>query len=248
MYALSQGPDHQPHVFNRCLINGFLFRTADIEKNLTTQNSGVVVKGDESTSNMDWYGVIKKIFSLEFPNAKEVVLFECDWYDVPAASKNKGRGYKKDQYGIVNIDTTQFRYLNEPYILGTQAEQVVYVKHLKKPGWCTVVRLKPRNMFAIPEVNDTGNEGGIDVDSLDVGVEDMNPSRTHEALTNWRRPDMEGDSGDASVIEKALAESVAEPNDSNLSDEEDHDDTYIGDGHVAPVDSVGEGSDNESFV
>jgi hypothetical protein len=61
---------------------------------------------------------------------------------------------------------------------------VVYVKHLKKPGWCTVVRLKPRNMHAIPEVNDTENEGGIDVDSLDVAVEDMNPSCTHEPLTN----------------------------------------------------------------
>jgi hypothetical protein len=66
------------------------------------------VKGDETTGNMDWYGVIKKIFSLEFPNAKEVVMFECDWYDVPAANKNKGRGYKKDQYGIVDIDTTRF--------------------------------------------------------------------------------------------------------------------------------------------
>jgi hypothetical protein len=139
MYSLSQGPDHRPRVFNRFLINRFLFRTANIEKNLTTQNCGVVVKGDESTGNMDWYGVIKNIFSLEFPNAKEVVLFECDWYDIPAANNNKGRGYKKDQYGIVDIDTTRFRYLNEPYILGTQAEQVVYVKHLKKPGWCTVV-------------------------------------------------------------------------------------------------------------
>jgi hypothetical protein len=108
--------------------------------------------------------------------------------------------------------------------------------------------LLPRNMYAIHEVNDAGNEGGIDIDSLDVGVEDMNPSCTHEGLTNWRRPDMEGDSGDASIIEKAHAESVTEPNDSNLSDEEDQDDTYIGDGHVAPVDSVGEGSDDEFFV
>jgi hypothetical protein len=168
---------------------------------------------------------------------------------VPAANNNKGRGYKKDQYKVADIDTTQFRYLNEPYILGTQAEQVVYVKHLKKSGWCIVVRLKPRNMYAIPEVNDKGNEGGIDIDSLDVGVEDMNLSCTHEVLKNWRRPDMEEDSGDASVIEKALAESVAEQNDSDLSDEEDQDDdTYIGDGHVAPVDSVGERSDDDFFV
>jgi hypothetical protein len=137
MYALSQGPDNRPRVFNRCLINGFLFRTTDMEKNLTTQNSGVVVKGDESTGNMDWYGVIKKIFSLEFPNAKEVVMFECDCYDMPASNNNKGRGYKMDQYGIVDIDTTRFLYLNEPCILGTQAEQVVYVKHLKKSCWST---------------------------------------------------------------------------------------------------------------
>ena len=175
IYALSQGPDHRARIFNRCFINGFLFRTAEIEKNLTTQNSGVVVKGDDSTGNMDWYGVIKKIFSLEFPNAKEVILFECDWYDVPAANKNKSRGYKKDEYGFVDIDTTRFRYLNEPYILGTQAEQVVYVKDPKKPGWCTVVILKPRNMFAIPE-DDTVNEGGIDIGSLDLEVTAINAS------------------------------------------------------------------------
>jgi hypothetical protein len=69
--------------------------------NLTTQNTGVVVKGDGSTCNMDWYGVIRKIISLEFPSRKEVILFKCDWYDVSASIKNKGRGYKKDQYGII---------------------------------------------------------------------------------------------------------------------------------------------------
>ena len=85
------------------------------------------------------------------------------------------------------------------------------------------------------------------MDSLDVGVEDMNVARTHEVI-NWSRLDVEGESGDASIIEKALIESKPEPNDSDLSDEEDEDDTYIGDGHVAPVDSIGEGSDDEFFV
>jgi hypothetical protein len=64
-------------------------------------------------------------------------------------------------------------------------------------------------------------------------------------MKHWQ---IEGDSGDASVIEKALAESVAEPNDSDLSNEEDQDDTYIGDGHVALVDSIGKGSDDDFFV
>ena len=108
MYVLSKGLDHRARVFNKCLINGFLFQTTDIEKNLTTQNSGVFVKGDDLTGNMDQYGVIRKIISLEFPSEKEVILFKCDQYDVPASTKNKGRGYKKDQYGIISIHTTIF--------------------------------------------------------------------------------------------------------------------------------------------
>jgi hypothetical protein len=58
-------------------------------------NSGVM-KGDVSTGHMDWYGVVQRIIALDFPNGKEVVLFQCDWYDVPSDPNKKGRGYKKD--------------------------------------------------------------------------------------------------------------------------------------------------------
>jgi hypothetical protein len=63
---------------------------------------------------MDWYGFLKKIFTLDFPGEKEVILFECDLYDVPATTKNKSRGYSTDQYGIIYIDTTRRRYVNDP--------------------------------------------------------------------------------------------------------------------------------------
>jgi hypothetical protein len=121
------------------------------------------------------------------------------------------------------------------------------VKGMKKPEWCNVVRLKPRNLFAMPKGTEKENEGDVDVDSLDVGVEDMAVSCTHEELKNWRRPLVKGESGDASVIDKALVEATPEPNDSDLSGEED-DDIYINDGHVAHADSLGEGSDDEFFV
>jgi hypothetical protein len=45
--------------------------------NMSTQNSGVIVKGDVSTGNIDWYGVVQRIIALDFPNGKEVVLFQC---------------------------------------------------------------------------------------------------------------------------------------------------------------------------
>jgi hypothetical protein len=171
VYALAQGPDHRARVSNRCYINNCLFRTAAIERSLVTQNSGVLVKGDGTTANMTWYGVIRKIISLEFPTQKEVVLFQCDWYDVPAITTSRSRGYNRDKYGIIDIDTSRFRYSNEPYILATQAEQVFFVKLVNKPGWSSVVGMKPRNLFAMPEAE---NKGDIDVDLLDVGIEDMN--------------------------------------------------------------------------
>jgi hypothetical protein len=39
------------------------------------------VRGDDSTGNIDWYGKIKKIIALDLPYQKEVVIFQCDWYD-----------------------------------------------------------------------------------------------------------------------------------------------------------------------
>ena len=66
---------------------------------------------------MEWYGDIKKIIVLDFANEKEVMLFQCDWFDVPLAPskmKSKSSGYSRDEYGIIDIDTTKFRYADEP--------------------------------------------------------------------------------------------------------------------------------------
>ena len=40
---------------------------------------------------------------------------------------------------------------------------------------------------------------------------------------NWRRTDMEGEAIDTSVIQKAIAQSVPEPNDEDFSDEGEDD-------------------------
>jgi hypothetical protein len=249
LFGLAQGPDNRVRVFNHCFINGFLFWTNHVESKLSTQNSGVVVKGDESTGNMDWYGVIKRIILLDFPLGKEVVLFQCDWYDVPAAGTNKGGGFKKDKYGIIDIDATRFRYLEDPYILGTQAEQVFYVNGTKNPKWSTVIRMKPRNLFSMPDAPYSDNGGEIDLDSLDLGVEDMNVVHTQEDMTTWVRSDMEGVSGDVYVIQKALAECRDdEPCDLELDNDDDEDDTYIDDGDVAPLQSVEQDSEDDFFI
>ena len=204
MYSLSRGPDHRVTMINRCSINGFFFRTMDIEKNYTTQNSGVVVKGD----GMEWYGVVKKIIILDFPYSQEVTMFQCEWYGGPAPNKSKSRWYNKDSFGIIDIDTSRFvRRSKDPYILAIQAEQVCYVKSGKKPNWCSVLTLKPRTLFAMPEGEETeNNDDPTDVDSVVTGLENVTIEATREELTNWSRPNVEGVSVDASVLTQPMPE------------------------------------------
>nr|TKW21481.1 hypothetical protein SEVIR_4G121700v2 [Setaria viridis] len=118
----------------------------------------------------------------------EVTLFECDLYDVPAPTKSKSRGH------------------NDPYILATQVEQVCYVKGRKKgTRWCSVLKMKPRTLFAMLEVEDSDNNvGDTNVDSIITGVEQINVEDQQEALTNWIRPDVQGLTGDASVVQKVV--------------------------------------------
>lgn len=58
--------------------------------------------------------MLRKIIYLDFPGEKEIMLFQCAWFDVPTASMSKYRGYSKDKFGVIDIDMTQFRYSDEP--------------------------------------------------------------------------------------------------------------------------------------
>jgi hypothetical protein len=81
-------------------------------------------------------------------------------------STNRGKGYSKDKFGVIDIDTTRHKFRNEPYILATQAELVFYVNLVNKPGWSSVISMKPRNLFAMPELDLE--------DSYAVGIEGIN--------------------------------------------------------------------------
>jgi hypothetical protein len=105
---------------------------------------------------------------------------------------NRGKGYSKDKFRVINIDTTRHKFRNEPYILATQADLVFYANLVNKSGWRSVISMKPRNLFAMPELDLE--------DSLIVGIKGINLLDEHQDLTNWSRSDKEGTTGDVSVI------------------------------------------------
>jgi hypothetical protein len=225
MHGLSQGPDPRARVLNRVHINNWLFRTAAIDKSLVTQNFGVLVKSENS--DMIWYGVIRNIISLEFPEAKEVILFQWDLYDVPTTSTSRSKGYSRDKFGIIDIATSMFRYSDEPYIVASNAEPVFYAPIVDKPGWSSVVLVRPKNLFSMPE---TGN----DADALDVGIQEMIESGRGQELSSWSRQDRAGTTSSATIINQVRSEAIPEPADDYIGhDECDDEDTYIDDGVIA---------------
>ncbi|KAK6773745.1 hypothetical protein RDI58_028983 [Solanum bulbocastanum] len=73
------------------------FHAEDYDKNLKTQNCGVVVVGEtDKHENIDYYGVLTDVLELQF-TGRRVVLFECKWFD----AYDKTKGVKIDEYGIV---------------------------------------------------------------------------------------------------------------------------------------------------
>ena len=85
-----------------------------------------------------------------------------------------------------------------------------YVKNAKKPDWCSVLRMQPRNLFAMPKES-TDKVGEIDLNSVLVGVEDMNLEQQNEDVTTWSRSSLDGVSVDACVTEQALATAMPKP-------------------------------------
>ena len=114
-----------------------------------------------------------------------------------------------------------------------------YVNLVNKPGWSSVIALKPRDLFAMPELELE--------DSIDVGIGGINLLGGQQDLTNWTRSDKEGTTGDVSVITQVQAQAVDEPDDV-VFDVDDEDDTYIDDGVVAPVASAVQGQDDDFFI
>ena len=117
LFNLACGPDTRVFRYTSYLINGWRFNIKDRDMHLKSQNSGVLVKGDEITGNLDYFGVLIDIIELSYSGGNNVVLFKCDWWDV--SSK---RGHSIDKYGFFLINSNCKMRTNEPYVLTSQAQ------------------------------------------------------------------------------------------------------------------------------
>ncbi|KAH0672689.1 hypothetical protein KY290_024919 [Solanum tuberosum] len=163
--VLAQGSSFIARRFNAFNVNnGYPFRTKQSEEFKETQNSGVkVVSKTESyastsdnalkSANITYYGRLNDIVELNYYEEFKVLLFKCDWVDVP-----KGRGVKDDELGFTLVNFSRLadtgnRERHEPFICAEQAQQVIFIQDPVDHEWFVPPLIKPRDIFDMGDEN-----------------------------------------------------------------------------------------------
>ncbi|KAL2492096.1 Uncharacterized protein Adt_27724 [Abeliophyllum distichum] len=149
LYALACKPDFRVFSYSGCIVNGVRFLVLERDNCRTTQNSGVMVPGDE---NFNFFGVLCDVVEVIYIFDYRVTLFQCNWYD-----NNPNQKRTVEDYHLTSINVNRNWYVDDSYILAIQAQQVFYMDDLVLgPQWKVVQKVQHRGIWDIPEKDDNG--------------------------------------------------------------------------------------------
>lgn len=182
---LARGPHRSVVRFSGCIIDGHRYRIQGRDVHRKTQNLGVAVRTEHGRREIIYYGVVIDIIQLSYGGENQLFCFKCDWWD----TVHKSRIYV-DEFNIVSINVTKTCYQEEPYVLASQVEEVIYLPDTKMgKNWRVVERMPPRNLYD-PQVT----KANIDVEEVyqqDECDDDIIVSISEEVNNCLARTDME---------------------------------------------------------
>ena len=114
LMSLAIGPFKVMNHYSIFMVNGFRFHTNARAMGKKTQNNGVLVRGDCSDAEKEYYGELQDIYELSYLGNRKVYLFKCHWWDMA----HKGTGYKIDKFGFTYINIHHSLATNEPFFFG----------------------------------------------------------------------------------------------------------------------------------
>ena len=89
----------------------------------------MVGNSEDGEADINYYGVLTQVFTLEYAGGHEVVFFRCKWWDIDLK-----KGVKVDKFGFVSINCQRHLKTSEPFVLVAQASQVFYVTDVSQRG------------------------------------------------------------------------------------------------------------------
>jgi len=183
MLSLARGPEKRAIFYRGYNVNGFRFHTNQCDESKRTQNNGVMVRGEDQSCNVPYYGQLTDIVELQYTEGNKVVLFKCGWYGV----SREGIGYKRDWHRTTILITSQKLKTVEPFVLACQATQVYYVNGIKDPTWNVVIETKPRNLYEMPSDEE---EPYQEEENLHCNANVLQEENEDDDI-NWRRSGVE---------------------------------------------------------
>ncbi|XP_062085438.1 uncharacterized protein LOC133791534 [Humulus lupulus] len=156
LFSLASGSSNLVSSYTGCIVNGVRFLCYDRDKNLKTQNSGILVPG---VDNKSFYGQLEEVIVMSYLAGCSVVLFKCKWFDTdPTKSR------MKNENNITRIFTKFEWYKDDKFILATQAKQIFYLDDLKNDrDWKIVEEVHHRNVWDTPAADEQLDPIEIDV-------------------------------------------------------------------------------------
>ncbi|KAF2285801.1 hypothetical protein GH714_007877 [Hevea brasiliensis] len=130
LYVLGLGPDMRVAKYSGIIVNGIRFHNIERDKYRHTQNSGIVVKGEHNSEEIDFYGELTDIIELEYCHGNCVYVFKCNWWNI-GDKKNGSRTYGQ----LMSVNVNRKWYVDDPFVLANQASQAFYINDIKNGEW-----------------------------------------------------------------------------------------------------------------
>ncbi|KAG7559517.1 Transposase-associated domain [Arabidopsis thaliana x Arabidopsis arenosa] len=181
VHDIVECPENKVTSWPMYFTRGYMFHTKTHGRTKKTMNYGVCVRGQnysDVAEEDDFFGTVENIIELQYPgfvNLK-ITLFYCEWYDPTV-----GKGVRIGNGGILDVQPSQKYRKYEPFILGSQADQVCYLSYpyTKRPrkSWLTVCKVNPRNVIQ-------GKFSDTDLVILQQTVDDATPTIVEEVIVD----------------------------------------------------------------
>ena len=156
---------------------------------MTTKTQSISSSRDQNHifGDVTFYGILTDIIELDYSSGNRVVLFKCNQIIRSGIKKEK-------DCTIVNI--SRLMNDNEPFILASQAKQLMYVEDLKNKGWHVALKMNPRDQYDI-----SVRSNGDNVESYQQVVSCTKTIDVENENISLVRTDMQGISIDSSLAD-----------------------------------------------